>query len=141
GKIIGGGFPVGAVGGRSDVLGVFDPLAATSVGWGGTFSANPVTMTAGRIAMQLFDKEVIVRLNDAGDRLRKSLSAAGVAVTGRGSWMRLHESLDATELWWSAYEHGVMLGTNGLIALSTAMTEDDLATIERSIVEVVAQKY
>ncbi|NUL48296.1 aminotransferase class III-fold pyridoxal phosphate-dependent enzyme [Cellulosimicrobium funkei] len=139
GKIIGGGFPVGAVGGRADILAVFDPLASTSVGWGGTFSGNPVTMTAGRVAMQLFDAEAVERLNGAGDRLRESLLASGVAVTGRGSLMRLREPGDSAELWWAAYERGVMIGTNGLIALSTAMTEHDLATIEDSIVKAAAQ--
>ncbi|WP_313817132.1 aminotransferase class III-fold pyridoxal phosphate-dependent enzyme [Citricoccus sp.] len=139
GKIIGGGFPIGAVGGRADVLAVFDPLADTSVGWGGTFSANPVSMTAGRVAMQLFDAEAVQRLNGAGDRLRESLLAAGVAVTGRGSLMRLREPGEPADLWWAAYERGVMIGTNGLISLSTAMTEQDLATIERSIVKAAEQ--
>lgn len=137
GKIIGGGFAVGAVGGRADVLSVFDPLAATSVGWGGTFSANPVTMTAGRIAMELFDAVAIATLNDRGDALRSALTAAGVAVSGSGSLIRLREQLDLGELWWAAYERGVMLGTNGLLALSTSMTDAHINTIERSCVEAV----
>lgn len=137
GKIIGGGFPVGAVGGRSDVLAVFDPMASSSVGWGGTFSANPVTMTAGRIAMELFDQHAVTRLNDAGDKLREALSAAGVMVTGAGSLMRLREDVDSGDLWWAAYERGLMIGTNGLIALSTAMSDEDLAEIERACVGAV----
>jgi glutamate-1-semialdehyde 2,1-aminomutase len=45
GKIIGGGFPVGAIGGHRDVMAVFDPRPGKpALPHGGTFSANPVTM-------------------------------------------------------------------------------------------------
>lgn len=137
GKIIGGGFPVGAVGGRADVLAVFDPLASASVGWGGTFSANPITMTAGRIAMRHFDAEQVSSLNRRGDALRQGLLDAGVAVTGFGSLMRIREELPASALWWAAYERGVMLGTNGLLALSTVMGDSDVLRIQRAVVEAV----
>ncbi|MHB8506730.1 MAG: aminotransferase class III-fold pyridoxal phosphate-dependent enzyme, partial [Acidimicrobiales bacterium] len=46
-KIIGGGFPVGGVGGRPEVMACFDPELPAAIHWGGTFSANPVTMAAG----------------------------------------------------------------------------------------------
>lgn len=137
GKIIGGGFPVGATAGRAEVLAVFDPLAASNVGWGGTFSANPVTMTAGRIAMERFDAAATEQLNRRGDALREALAGAGVAVTGYGSLMRLREAIDITQLWWAAYQRGVMLGTNGLLALSTAMGDADVAHIERAVIDAV----
>ncbi len=48
GKIIGGGFPAGAFGGRGDIMAAFDPRRVTGrVDHGGTFNANPVTMAAG----------------------------------------------------------------------------------------------
>ena len=137
GKIIGGGFPVGATAGRREVLAVFDPLAPTPVGWGGTFSANPISMTAGRIAMELFDAAAIERLNVRGEALRAAFTAAGIAITGFGSLMRLREPMDLTDLWWAAYERGVTLGTNGLIALSTAMGDPDLSHIEQAVIEAV----
>jgi len=124
GKIIGGGFPVGAVGGRADVLAVFDPVGDRPVGWGGTFSANPVSMTAGRIAMELFDETAISALNRRGEDTRAALRDAGVEVSGYGSLMRLREQVDLGRLWWACYERGLMIGTNGLIALSTAMDDD-----------------
>jgi len=43
GKIIGGGLPVGAFGGRAEVMDVLDPRGARPVAHGGTFSGNPVT--------------------------------------------------------------------------------------------------
>ena len=54
GKVVGGGFPVGAVGGRTEVLESFNPLSDSRVAWGGTFSANPVTMRAGTAALRMF---------------------------------------------------------------------------------------
>ena len=47
GKIIGGGLPVGALGGRADVMELFDPRRDDRIGHGGTFNANPLTMAAG----------------------------------------------------------------------------------------------
>src|SRR5439155_19405897 len=53
GKIIGGGFPIGATGRRARVMGVFDPgPRGARIAWGGTFSATPVSMGAGPPALQ-----------------------------------------------------------------------------------------
>lgn len=137
GKIIGGGFPVGAVGGRADVLSVFDPGVEGMVDWGGTFSANPISMTAGHIALSLFDEASIAALNERGERLHEALAGSGVHVSGRGSLLRLREDVDPTALWWAAYERGVLLGTNGLVALATSMSDDQLAAIEAVVVQAV----
>jgi len=49
GKVIGGGFPVGAVTGRAKVMEVMNPLAEKLLfPHSGTFSANPITTTAGQ---------------------------------------------------------------------------------------------
>ena len=63
-KIIGGGFPVGAIGGKSEVMAVFsaehgDRAAVPS---GGTYTANPVTMTAGYACMRQLDESSFERL-------------------------------------------------------------------------------
>lgn len=137
GKIIGGGFPVGAVGGRDDVLAVFDPLHGGRVAWGGTFSANPMSMTAGRVAMEKFDSIAISSLNEYGNRLRRDLVADGIDVSGQGSLMRIRSSVNASKLWWNAYQRGVLLGTNGLLALSTAMQEQHIVRIRRAMSEAV----
>lgn len=137
GKIIGGGFPVGAVAGSEKILSVFDPLREANVGWGGTFSANPISMTAGRVAMEKFDEDAINSLNATGDKLRESLITAGIAVSGLGSLIRLRESLDLTQLWWEAYRRGVLLGTNGLLALSTVMSGTHISHIQTAVIEAV----
>lgn len=125
GKVIGGGFPVGAVGGRDDVLDAFKPLGEGAVGWGGTFSANPVTMAAGLAALRRFAEPEVAELNSKGDRLRRQLVDAGLTVNGHGSLLRVMVD-DTAAMWWRCYEAGVLAGTNGLLALSTAMTDDDV---------------
>ncbi len=97
GKIIGGGFPVGAFGGRSDVMKVLDPRESKLLfPHSGTFSANPITTTAGRVAMELFDREAVLRLNAltqiAIEQLEQAIKLADVpvSITGAGSMFRIH---------------------------------------------------
>ncbi len=133
GKIIGGGFPVGAVGGRADVLDAFSPLGDGPVSWGGTFSANPVTMAAGLTAMRKFPASEISSLNAKGDALRATLRAAGLNVNGSGSLLRLVTD-DPTDTWWRLYQAGVLAGTNGLLALSTVMTDEQVEDIADRVI-------
>jgi glutamate-1-semialdehyde 2,1-aminomutase len=128
GKLIGGGFPIGAIGGRTEVMGGLDPQAPGHLAYGGTFSANPVTMRAGLASLKLLTEPEIERINGYGDRLRHELDAQGWRVTGRGSLLRVHTK-DPVALWWRLYREGVMIAANGLIATSTAM---DDSTVERA---------
>jgi glutamate-1-semialdehyde 2,1-aminomutase len=129
GKLIGGGFPVGAVGGRAELMERFDPRAADHLVHGGTFSANPVTMRAGLAALGLLTPDEIERINGMGDRLREELSSIGWNVNGRGSLLRINTS-DPTALWWRLYEQGVLIAANGLAAISTPMDQE---AIDRSV--------
>ena len=96
GKFIGGGFPVGAFGGREDIMAVYDPASEEPVGHGGTFNGNNVTLAAGMAALNMLDQQAIDRLNAMGDRLRtgivQALDSVGVfgRITGQGSLMALH---------------------------------------------------
>ena len=110
GKMIGGGFPVGALAGRSDVMDVMDPLAEKVLfPHSGTFSANPVTMTAGLVAMELFDLPAVKRLNRLGDYAREQLakvarqSGLAVCVTGEGSMFRIHMKAEAPTTYRETY--------------------------------------
>lgn len=132
GKTIGGGFPVGAVGGSSEVMAIADPRRSGSLAWGGTFSANPVTMAAGKAALSAFDEESIRSLNNKGEVIRHDLKNEGIPCAGDGSLLRLFAD-DPSKLWWAAYQRGVLLGTNGLLALSTAMTDDDIESVRERI--------
>lgn len=97
GKIIGGGFPVGAFGGRADIMKVLDPRESKLLfPFSGTFSANPVTVTAGRVAMELFDRDAVLKLNAltqvAIRQIEEAVKLADVPIslTGSGSMFRVH---------------------------------------------------
>ncbi len=122
GKIVGGGFPVGAVGGPGEVMAAFDPRTPSHVVHTGTFVANPVTMRAGLAALELLTEEEIGRINTMGDDLRMRLTSQGWNVTGLGSLLRVHTDR-SLELWWYLYERGVLIAPNGLMSVSTAMDE------------------
>ncbi len=150
GKIIGGGFPVGALAGRREVMDVMDPLAArVRFPLSGTFSANPVTMTAGLASMELFDREAVARVNQLADRARTGIaeairdSGAAACVTGGGSMLRVHMKAQQPRNYREAFmgpeestlvrsllEHllgeGFLMINTGTAAISTAMTERDI---------------
>src|SRR3984885_11219712 len=73
GKIIGGGFPVGAVAGSRGVMSVFDHTGALKVHHGGTFNANPVTMAAGLATMRHMTPGQSHPLNNLGEYVRDRL--------------------------------------------------------------------
>jgi len=111
GKIIGGGFPVGAFAGRSDIMKILDPRESQYLfPHSGTFSANPVTMTAGRISMEMFDKDAILKLNiltqKAVDQIKEAVKIADVpiSITGTGSMFRLHLKSNAPTSYREAYQ-------------------------------------
>lgn len=73
GKVIGGGFPVGAYGGRRDLMELVAP--AGPVYQAGTLSANPVAMCAGLAMLQrLEDGGVYARLDALGARLETAVA-------------------------------------------------------------------
>ena len=94
GKIIGGGLPIGAVGGNDAVMSVFTTARANGfprVFAGGTFTANPMSMAAGLASMRLLTRDAYSALHVSGERLRTGLRAAAKAaglpavVLGEGS--------------------------------------------------------
>ena len=75
-KIIGGGFPVGAFGGRAEIMAQFSPAGGADYLYhSGTFNGNNITMAAGVTAMNLLDQESIDRINDLGERLASGINA------------------------------------------------------------------
>lgn len=128
GKAIGGGFPVGAVGGKAEIMDVANPNRSESMAWGGTFTANPITMAAGNAALVAYDPQAVSLLNEKGATLRNRIIDAGIPCSGEGSLIRVFPK-DPKSYWWAAYRRGVLLGTNCLVALSTAMNDNDIDTI------------
>lgn len=73
GKIIGGGMPVGAYGGKKEIMEVVAPLGG--VYQAGTLSGNPVAMRAGITQLTILrdHPEIYTRLEEAGNRFRKEI--------------------------------------------------------------------
>ena len=73
GKVVGGGFPVGAIGGRAEVIEGFTPSG--DVFQSGTFSGHPVTMAAGHAYLTYAaENDVYDHVNDLGKRLRRGIA-------------------------------------------------------------------
>jgi glutamate-1-semialdehyde 2,1-aminomutase len=85
GKVIGGGFPVGAYGGKKQYMELVAPVGP--VYQAGTLSANPVAMCAGLAALeQLADGKLYTQLEILGAELERALSAIpGVSIQRQGS--------------------------------------------------------
>jgi glutamate-1-semialdehyde 2,1-aminomutase len=85
GKVIGGGLPVGAYGGRADLMNQIAPEGP--IYQAGTLAGNPVAMTAGRVTLECLQREgVFERLATRTATLAASLAiearAAGIAAQG-----------------------------------------------------------
>jgi glutamate-1-semialdehyde 2,1-aminomutase len=160
GKLIGGGLPVGAFGGREDVMAAFDPAHPRSVHHSGTFAGNAATMAAGIAALELFTPDVVSRINDLGERLRASLQmafdSAGVAgqVTGAGSLAAVHftdqpvrdyrsalgaDRARAARLHLSLLNRGIFSRSGGSFFLSTPMTDDDVTEVADAFAEGLSE--
>lgn len=96
GKIIGGGFPVGAYGGRRELLQLVAPVGA--VYQAGTFAANPVTMAAGLATLrELLDGAAYHLLEDRGrllEALLQEVPSLRIQRVGSLFWLLLDDAPD-----------------------------------------------
>jgi glutamate-1-semialdehyde 2,1-aminomutase len=151
GKIIGGGFPVGAVGGKREVLKIFDP-EDMKVFHTGTFNANPVTMAAGEVSLRELTAERIERMRS----LRESLQAGFTGLAKKhdlpfstnhyGSCLNLYFSESVPEssvvrdddalmvaFHLACINHGLFIAPRGMLALSTVTSDEHISeAIERA---------
>ena len=103
GKIIGGGMPLAAYGGRRDVMETIAPLGP--VYQAGTLSGNPIAVTAGLATIAHLDDALYAKLESLSARLEagltKAASAAGVEATVQrvGSMITLFFSRTAVKSW------------------------------------------
>ncbi len=100
GKILGGGFPIGAFCGRREIMEKINTLVYERPHYsfhGGTFTANPISMTAGLTTLKpLENGQLINKLNNVGEKIREQLreifGANGIdaQVTGACSLFNTH---------------------------------------------------
>ena len=158
GKMIGGGYPVGALGGRREIMDQFSPFNDRHIPHSGTFNGNPITMTAGLATLRTYDDAAIARLNALGERLRAGLAAAaenvhlridvicqgslveiGLAPTGcEADEQRRASSLMRRILMTGLLNEGILSCPPGsMLALSTAMTEHDIDATVKKVARVL----
>lgn len=146
GKVIGGGFPVGAFGGREELMAPYDPRGGSEIVHSGTFNGNPVTAAAGLAALERFDEDEVERLNRLGAELaagaRDVISDRGLRfhVNHAGSLFNLYltpgpvdgardtsepEGL-VDELYFALLNDGVRLAPKLMGCLSTPMGEAEV---------------
>ncbi len=150
GKMIGGGFPIGAIAGRAEYMDVLNPRSPKyGFPHSGTFSANPISIGAGLAAMEKYNASEIERLNGmakvAIKKIEDVIRQTGVAasVTGTGSMFRVHLKPKAPRNYREAYlspeenvrlkallghmfDEGIILINSCSAALSTPMRESDI---------------
>ncbi len=167
GKVIGGGMPVGAIGGKRHIMEeLFDPRGPKKMGHGGTFNANPMTMAAGAAALEHYDQAAHDRLAAMGEQLRSGLreifarQGRPATVTGAASMIGLFHT-DAPMTDWRAslkammenpalmqqadtlfrglLNEGVYMASQGFFVLSTAMTPADIDFVLDKTEQVMRQ--
>lgn len=147
GKLIGGGFPVGAVVGIEELMRELNPKGNNPVPHAGTFSGNPVSMAAGATALKLFTPEVVERMNNQGNSARIKLNSrvtlSGWEVRGQGSLLRPfpvgqeYSEVLQRKLWWAAYDRGVLLSPANLACLSSPMTDQAVDEIVDRLTDAI----
>jgi glutamate-1-semialdehyde 2,1-aminomutase len=154
GKIIAGGYPLAAFGGRADVMAIFDARRDRAVSHGGTFNGNPVAAAAGLATLRELTPAAYARLDVLGDRLGAGLSAriaaAGLSarVVNVGSLFQVFAGDGAaafapgagrpSELYLRMLLEGFLLAPRGMGAIPTVATEQDVDDLAGAIGRALA---
>ena len=90
GKVVGGGFPVGAYGARAEIMNMVAPLGP--VYQAGTLSGNPIAMAAGIATLKVLKKQnPYAKFDETAEKLEKMLLGAAkihdVALQGKPFWI------------------------------------------------------
>ncbi len=155
-KIIGGGFPIGAYGGRADIMALTDPTdGPPRVSHAGTFNGNPVSAAAGRVSLELLTPEAFERLEAAGERLqaviRRAIKTSGAPfrVNRAGSLLYLDLAPETDDPDWAAagatvrrllptayLGHGLL---GSAINATTVMTDEQIDEVGRRLEATMAE--
>jgi glutamate-1-semialdehyde 2,1-aminomutase len=141
GKIIGGGYPVGAVGGNAELMSLLDPSRGR-IFHSGTFNGNPVTTAAGVVSFGHLTADRIATMAAHAERLDRHLAAsaaaAGLPFSSRrvGSLINIYFTPSAPsanvvredaavmrEVHLAGMNHGLYFASRGLLVLSTITTD------------------
>lgn len=161
GKVIGGGFAVGAFGGRQDIMELYDPTKGAKVSHAGTFNANPVTMLAGSVTLEHLTPEVYRDLAELTEELRQGIrricseSEVPVQVTGLGSLFGIHFTAEPVQnyrdittedtqlrnqVFLGLMNEGILIASNLVGALSTVMGGAEVDTFLNAFRRVLGRR-
>ena len=152
----------GAFGGTTALMDQFDPTLPGALAHAGTFNNNVLTMAAGSAALsKVFTPDAARALGVRGDHVRDTLNArfselgADWQCTGLGSIMNLHPSRAAVRhpgdlaaaddrrrelLFLDLLEAGYYIARRGFIALSLALSDDDLDDFVAAVTQAVTRR-
>ena len=148
GKIVGGGYPLAAFGGRAEVMDQFDARRPGALSHGGTFNGNPVAAAAGLATLRYLTPERYTRLADLGDRLRGKVRGAigarslDARIDGVASLFQVYAGpslqgevgLSATEtLFLGLLVDGFHLAPRGMGAIPTPAGEADMDALADAV--------
>jgi glutamate-1-semialdehyde 2,1-aminomutase len=150
GKVIGGGLPVGAVGGSASLLELTNVQKGGRISHSGTFNGNVATMAAGAASIRALDEPTISWLNERAESLAPMIEAAAhrqgvpASVTRAGSILHVHlvdhpptcaEDDRTSPPEWASVLHlallleGVYAAPRGMLNLSSALDDRQLARV------------
>lgn len=162
GKAIGGGLPLGAYGGRADIMDLVDPVldAMTQMRHATTLGGIPVTLAAGLAQVRALTPELHDHLNTLGERLRSGVRDIGsrrdvpLQVTGLSHVFGIHwtptpvvdfetaltsDKRITSLLTMSMYNLGILMFKSALGTVTSPMTDDDVdmfvGALDQSIVD------
>lgn len=142
GKIIGGGLPVGAVGGPAEIMKCLDPTTPGHIYHGGSFNGNLLGSTAGRTAIEHLTRDRITQMNQHTETLETGLRASAetagvpVSVNSFGSVMGIYMQAEPPqtgqvvetslqhEFHLACLNNGIYLGPGGECAMATVITDE-----------------
>jgi glutamate-1-semialdehyde 2,1-aminomutase len=156
GKIIGGGYPLAAFGGRSDVMDQFDTRRPGAMTHGGTFNGNPVGAAAGLATLAELGPDRYGELADRAERLRAAVAAGAarartsvrVDVVASLFQVRLGDhtaasavatGTGAADLFVGLLLEGFYLAPRGMGAVATPDTDGDIDDLAAAIVRVASR--
>jgi glutamate-1-semialdehyde 2,1-aminomutase len=147
GKLLGGGFPVGGFGGSREIMAMYDPTKGPKVPQSGTFSSNPVTLTAGYASLSKLKNETYRRLNGYADEIKRKMTAVSsdyrfpIRLTGAASLFNFHftdheitnyrgaatsNPILLDNFYLSMLNEGILMEKRGLGCISTPMGNKEI---------------
>jgi glutamate-1-semialdehyde 2,1-aminomutase len=152
GKTIGGGLPVGAFGGRQDIMAVYSPRQKRPAHHAGTFVATPIAVAAGIANLKEMTAETLDQINSLGwslaEKLQKILDELKIKaqIKGYGSLQQIHFTPESVSTASTAYftldrdvlrlfhlsmmTKGIFIGSRGFYSITTPMS---MVEIEKAL--------